>query len=143
MVHFANVAGFISESQVKVIFHSFVVRVQKRLGKRGKTLWKRSTVAHTLYKIFAAEFIGRDKGGSVESQTKIAIRIFKAWKNDPVSSRFPAFKFVKEWRDLMQWNKDNFLFMAKWYLSRQKASEAAKTSHNKRVSASRKKTRPA
>lgn len=102
-----------------------------------------SHIRNTLYKIFAAEFIGRDKGGPVVSTTKIAQQIFKAWKNDPISSVFPAFRCVKEWRDLAQWNKDNFLFMAKWYLSRQKNVDAAKTSHNKRIkstSSMRKKT---
>jgi len=86
-----------------------------------------------LYKIFAAEFIGCDKESVVESVKQVALRFFKDYLKSDCFKRVPGFNRVYKWSDLLQYNRDNFLFVAKWHLSQLKIIEAAKTSYNKRV----------
>jgi hypothetical protein len=98
-------------------------------GSAAKTLWKTIKPLRTrCTKFFAAEFYrprqGRFSGITNEDRY---FAFSKPGKNDSVSSRFPRpSNLLKNGAILCNGIKIIFFFMAKWYLSRQKASEAAK-----------------
>ena len=71
------------------------------------------------------------KGTSMPSVKQVAIQIFTDYLKSKCFSRQPGWNRVYEWRDLLGHNQDNFLFVARWHLSRLKNIEAVKSAHNK------------